>query len=100
VGTAFKTIQTDDWYRRGRRERLLGEISGIQLTHSGTAGFPIAPTLHPRLSLDETRKQVSGHTGGRERRGGRMRGVGSSHRDRPGPTMKGRRCLTSLRDKE
>ncbi|MBB2989615.1 hypothetical protein FHR72_001078 [Mycolicibacterium iranicum] len=27
VGTAFKTIQTDDWFRRVRRERLLGEIS-------------------------------------------------------------------------
>jgi hypothetical protein len=58
VGTAFKTIQTDDWYRHGRHERLLGEISGNQLTHSGTAGFPTTSTLHPSPSLDETRKQV------------------------------------------
>lgn len=46
-GTAFKAIPTDGCYRRVRRERMLGAISGERLTQPGLAGFPTCSTLHP-----------------------------------------------------
>ena len=45
-------IPTGGCYRRVRRERLLGEISGRRLTHPGLAGFPTLLTLHPRVGRD------------------------------------------------
>jgi hypothetical protein len=40
MGKAFKVIPTCGRYRRVRRERLLGEISGKRLIHPGLAGLP------------------------------------------------------------
>src|SRR6476619_3580438 len=44
---AVKVIPTGGCHLRVRRERLLGAVSGRQLTHPGLAGFPTCWRIHP-----------------------------------------------------
>src|SRR6476619_4521680 len=80
MGRAFKLIPTCGCYRRVRRERLLGVISGNRLIHPGLAGFPTpdatpcevakenGPPNTPRWRPNSARPMRESNTGSGEAR--------------------------------
>ena len=51
VGGAIKVIPTGSCYRRVRRERLLGEVSGVPMDQSRTGWVPNIVHATPRRSV-------------------------------------------------
>ena len=80
------------WHLHIRRERMLGAVCRVRLTHPGLAGFPTSLTLYP--DEDERCPRGRGVSMSLEYTCGPRRAVpggGSQDRDHPGPVQKGQR---------